>query len=227
MNLLEKTVYFSIFMQLLTGIIQFDGMFIKLPEEHAVLSDVLKLETGVQFIEAFFYIWLISNLLSFKNVKTMASKRYYDWVLTTPAMLLATIVYMRYLQQQQEPHPNTKPIDFWKFLDTDRDKIALIFGSNFLMLLMGYLGEIGKMAMKTSVTVGMIFFIYSFYVIWENYAKHTAKGTELFTFLFFIWGLYAVAALMNPVNKNIGYNILDIISKNFYGLYIYFVIKSI
>ena len=67
----------------------------------------------------------------------------------------------------------------------------------------------------------------TFYLIWEEYAKHSSEGVKLFKFLFVVWGLYAVAALMRPKKKNIGYNLLDIVSKNFYGLYIYYVIKTI
>ena len=64
-DLVLLTVYFSVFMQFLTSAIQFDGIFIKLPEEHGILTDILKMETIVQVIEACFYVWLIFN---FKNI---------------------------------------------------------------------------------------------------------------------------------------------------------------
>ena len=35
-----------------------------------------------------------------------------------------------------------------------------------------------------------------------------------------IWSLYGVAAMLPSNYKNFSYNILDIFSKNFYGLYI-------
>tara|TARA_B100000674_G_C37019330_1_gene549149 strand:- start:181 stop:468 length:288 start_codon:yes stop_codon:yes gene_type:complete len=95
------------------------------------------------------------------------------------------------------------------------------------MLALGFMGEIGNMNIVNSVIIGSLFFLYTFYLIWDQYAKYTQEGTLLFYFLFVVWGLYAVAALMRPKMKNIGYNLLDIVSKNFYGLYIYYVIKSI
>ena len=95
------------------------------------------------------------------------------------------------------------------------------------MLLLGYLGEIDVMSIVNSVIVGTLFFIYTFYVIWDEYAKYSKEGSMLFYFLFVVWGLYAVAALMKAKYKNISYNLLDIVSKNFYGLYIYYVIKMI
>jgi len=44
----------------------------------------------------------------------------------------------------------------------------------------------------------------------------------LFLFVFIVWSIYGVAAMMPTPYKNISYNILDIIAKNFYGLYIYY-----
>ena len=42
-----------------------------------------------------------------------------------------------------------------------------------------------------------------------------------------VWGLYGVAAMTDLKTKNISYNILDIVSKNFYGLFIYYIILQI
>jgi hypothetical protein len=39
-----------------------------------------------------------------------------------------------------------------------------------------------------------------------------------------VWSLYGVAAIMPYYWKNIGYNILDIFSKNFFGLYLAYVL---
>ena len=41
------------------------------------------------------------------------------------------------------------------------------------MLLLGFMGELGKMSIVNSVIVGMVFFLYTFYLIWEEYAKHS------------------------------------------------------
>lgn len=224
-DLVLLTVYFSIFMQFATSIVQMDGIFIKLPKEHAILTDILKMETIVQVIEASFYVWLVFN---FKNIQKMASKRYYDWVITTPLMLLATIMYMRYLELKEgQKDPQGSIIKFNDFLRENRLNISKISVSNFLMLLLGYLGEINVMSIVNSVIVGTFFFLYTFYVIWDQYAKYSKEGSMLFYFLFVVWGLYAVAALMKAKYKNISYNLLDIVSKNFYGLYIYYVIKMI
>ena len=222
-DLVLLTVYFSVFMQFLTSAIQLQGIFIKMPEEHAILTDILKMETIVQVIEASFYVWLIFN---FKNIKKMASKRYYDWVITTPLMLLATIIYMKYLETRENVSGHSI-IKIKDFLWENSGNISKITVSNFVMLVFGYLGEVDTMNIVTSVILGSVFFLYTFYVIWDQYAKYSVAGKLLFYFLFVVWALYAVAALMTPKYKNISYNILDIISKNFYGLYIYYAIKKI
>ena len=199
MDLLLQSVYFSIFMQFITGIIQLDGLFIKLPKEHQILQDVLKLDTMVQFIEATFYVWLFFNV---KNIARMASKRYYDWMITTPAMLLATIIYMKYSENKERKIGAQLPeMKFFSFVNENKLNIAKIFASNALMLICGFLGEIRKIGMNMSVAIGTIFFLYTFYVIWEEYAKHSGEGVKLFKFLFIVWGLYAVVALMRPKNK--------------------------
>ena len=50
---------------------------------------------------------------------------------------------------------------------------------------------------------------------------------KLFKFLVVVWGLYGIAAMTDIKSKNIAYNLLDIVSKNFYGLFIYYYILYI
>ena len=39
--------------------------------------------------------------------------------------------------------------------------------------------------------------------------------------------MYGVSATFDVVTKNISYNLLDIVSKNFYGLFIYYKVKEL
>ena len=45
--------------------------------------------------------------------------------------------------------------------------------------------------------------------------------------MFIVWSLYGIAATLKPNEKNVSYNIPDIIAKNFYGLFIYYQILQI
>jgi bacteriorhodopsin len=44
--------------------------------------------------------------------------------------------------------------------------------------------------------------------------------------MFIFWSLYGVAAVFDFENKNTSYNILDIFAKNFFGMFLYWLIKS-
>ena len=71
-KLVEKTIWFSLLMQLITSIIPLHAFFIKIPENDKILTDILGLETIVQFVEMIFYIWIAYSVL---NVNKMASRR--------------------------------------------------------------------------------------------------------------------------------------------------------
>ena len=226
-KLVEKTIWFSLLMQLITSIIPLHAFFIKIPENDKILTDILGLETIVQFVEMIFYIWIAYSVL---NVNKMASRRYIDWVITTPMMLLSTIMFMKYKETKEIKKDNDlekKSLNTKDFLNDNKENIFSIFGYNLLMLLFGYLGETNVISKYLSIPIGFTFFIKSFEIIYKKYANKTLQGEKLFLFLTIIWALYGVAATL-PVNmKNVSYNMLDIISKNFYGLYIYYEIMKL
>ena len=95
------------------------------------------------------------------------------------------------------------------------------------MLVFGYLGEINILPKYISIPIGFIFFYKSFNLIYSNYGNKSIVGKNLFIFLVIIWGLYGVVAILPVTEKNISYNLLDIVAKNFYGLYIYYKISQI
>ena len=69
----------------------------------------------------------------------MTRRRYIDWSITTPIMLISTIIYMDYMyKRENEPEATLTLMDF---LRDNRTNIVLIFVLNALMLLFGYMGE--------------------------------------------------------------------------------------
>ena len=219
-KLVSKTIYFSLFVQIVTTLISLDGLNYNLNKEDSILKIILILEAFVQLIEGLFYVWVIYAL---KDLKIMTPRRYIDWFITTPTMLFTTIVFMEYLKQKE----NNNYFTLSDFIKNHKQNIIIILSCNFFMLLFGYLGEIKLLNNNLSVSLGFIFFFITFKVIYDNYAKYNELSYKLFIFLIIIWGLYGIAALMPLVNKNISYNLLDIISKNFYGLFIYYYITQI
>ena len=224
MNSVYVSTNISIIIQIITGLIGLSGLFINVPEKHEILQNVLTLETIVQFIEISFYIFVLKSM-AVTSLSKMAAARYLDWFITTPIMLLTSIIFFKY--EEYLENNVGKKIDFWNFLKTERDNIIIITTCNFLMLFFGYLGEIGIIDMKVSLTLGFLFFGITFYYIYTNYAVKSKNGTLLFYYILLIWGSYGIGAMMPHETKNNMFNILDIFSKNFFGLYLYYRISKI
>ena len=89
------TTDLSIFLQIITGFVSAQGIFIEVPEKHKILNEVLMAETFVQAVELVFYTYFLKSM-AITSLPQMASVRYFDWVITTPTMLLKTIVYFKY-----------------------------------------------------------------------------------------------------------------------------------
>ena len=221
-TLVSKTIYLSLIVQILTTLISLGGLFVKLKEKDLVLKEILALEGIVQLIESAFYIWVI---FAIHNLENVTPRRYIDWSFSTPIMLISTIVFMKY-QEYKENNINKsfKMIDFFK---ENKNNIIKIFVYNGLMLLFGFLGEAGIIDKRIGIPIGFVFFYLSFDLIYQEYAKKSELGKKLFIFLVVVWGLYGVAAMTDLNTKNISYNMLDIVSKNFYGLFIYYIILQI
>jgi hypothetical protein len=218
------TTDLSIFIQILTGFVSMQGIFIKLPEKHKVLNEVLMAETFVQAIELIFYTYFLKSL-AITSLPQMASVRYFDWVITTPTMLLTTIVYFKYEEYIEKNRDEILHVtDFFK--ENIQNVITIIL-CNFLMLLFGYLGEVGAIDMVTSIIVGFIFFGITFYTIYKDYATKSQQSMKIFKFIFSIWTLYGLAAILSPYQKNIMFNVLDIFAKNFFGLYLFYKINTL
>jgi len=235
-SLLLKTVYISIIIQIVTGIFNVYVMLVHDDKEMVLLKSILLLELIVQLVEGAFYVWMAYLFSSIKNV---TPKRYFDWMITTPLMLFSLCMYLEYLKEEEEKKENKenkgkdeKKDAFENYtLDPIIDafsknkKILIqIFLLNWLMLLFGYLGEIGFMNNWIAVISGFIPFVVYYMMIYNNYAKYTEFGEKMFWYFAGIWSLYGVAAVMPYYWKNISYNILDIFSKNFFGLYLAYVI---
>ena len=219
---IKNTIWFSLLIQLITGVISLSGLLITLPEKDKILRDILGLETVVQFIEAGFYLWVA---YAAKDTIKMTSRRYIDWVITTPMMLLSTIMFMKY-QEKKEKESDEK-VETRSFLMENKELIIKMFVYNFGMLVSGYIGEINLLPKWITTTVGFYFFYESFNLIYRNYAEKSELGKKLFNFLLGVWSMYGVAAMLPVKMKNISYNLLDIVAKNFYGLYLYYKILEV
>jgi len=215
MELLKISVYLSLLIQVLTGFFDFYVIQLNIPSKLIVLKQALIMELIVQIVEGIFYVWLALNIASVDNI---TPHRYYDWYLTTPTMLVTLCVYLIYLRND-ESNIETKDSLIKIVYDNLNTLIPIIF-LNFVMLTSGYLAEIKQISKTPGILFGFIPFLIYFYLIYENFAKYSKLGFNLFLFFFVVWFSYGIAALMSYKTKNIMYNILDLFAKNFFGVYL-------
>lgn len=206
-----NTLVISISIQIITGIMDVVAYFV--PTIY-LLRQLLILELFVQILEGTFYVWLAYH---FNNVSNVTPKRYMDWVITTPTMLITFILFLIYLKE----HKHT--LEFFTLMKENSTVIIPVLLLNWLMLLFGYLGEIKKIPVLTSVLLGFIPFLIYYYIIYVNYVQGAGY---LFWYFFFFWGLYGIAALLPYYLKNMFYNILDLFAKNFFGIFLSYIIIS-
>ena len=64
---------------------------------------------------------------------------------------------------------------------------------------------------------GFVLLAASFGVM-ATFLESDGMSIALFVAMLFVWALYGVAAAFSYKPKNIAYNVLDIVSKNFYGV---------
>lgn len=186
----------------------------------ALIKQLLGLEVAVQVVEGGFYAWLYNNINTIKNI---TPKRYADWAITTPTMLITMVAYIIYLNNKT----TTGSLSLAQILRENAGPFVQILGLNWLMLLFGYLGEIGVIPMVAGVAIGFAPFIAYFYIIYDKFVNQTVSSTtsmKIYTYFLVFWSLYGVVAVLPYTLKNTIYNVLDLFSKNFFGLFLSYLI---
>ena len=228
-SLLHSSLWFSIVVQLVTGVIELLAFFVKTPPGMGLIKQLLGLEVAVQAVEGSFYAWLYYNI---DRVKNITPKRYADWAITTPTMLVTLIAYIIYLNTDKGNGNDS--LSLIQILRENAVPIAQILGLNWLMLLFGYLGEVGVFSLLTGVAIGFVPFIAYFYIMYERFVANDAihtngtSGTSLKIYAYFLvfWSLYGIVAVLPYALKNTIYNVLDLFSKNFFGIFLSYLIVS-
>lgn len=219
-NLVDYTLIFSLLIQIIIILGTSIGLFIQVDPKDYIIKQIFILEYIVQIIEAAMYLWLSYSVI---NSASMVQRRYIDWFITTPIMLFTTVLYMKY----NTVYPNTSTITLNKVIKNETINLLTIFSYNTLMLVCGLVGELYPTYSKLLIPLGFYFFYRVFYIIYNTFVLDNIINLRLFIFITTIWGLYGVAALFTPHIKNICYNILDIISKNFYEIYIFWIMLTL
>lgn len=211
--LVLKTAKLSLFVQLAFVGITGASLFVTVPKGHDLLTSIVILETASQVIEFTYYT---ASIYVFGRIATWT--RYIDWFLSTPIMLISTMAFLAYLDVDGKPRPTHMS---HLFDDDHAVPTAAVLGFNFLMLCFGLLTETRYIDSRYGLTLGMVAFLGSFYVMFASYVRRpNPVSIVLFMFVYVVWGLYGVAATLSNVSKNVCYNFLDVVSKNFYGAFL-------
>ena len=209
----------SVIIQIITGIIEITSLFIKVPLEFLFLKQMMLLEIFVQFIEGSFYTYWLYN---FKTILNVTPKRYFDWIITTPTMLINLIFYLVFLQYLD--NNTSDKLNFFRLFNKEFYTIIIILLLNWVMLLFGYLGETSVIPILLGVSLGFIPFLIYYYIIYEKYTLFSNDGYKIFFYFFICWSFYGIVAVLPYNIKNVCYNILDLFSKNFFGIFLSYLI---
>lgn len=183
----------------------------------AGIRHILNLETCISVVAAFFYTQFIKKLkltetglnsISEKtkvNYKAINITRYTDWAITTPIMLLVLLLVFCYNTNQK--------------LKASFFLLVLIL--NYLMLYAGYAGEKKKLSRKHATIWGFVFFFLLYGIIYMKYLHNNYNFDNQMIFWAFVifWAFYGVLYNYDEEKKNIGYNVLDLFSKCFVGIF--------
>lgn len=205
-NVVYRSAVASLFVQLLVGLVTAGGFFVPLPDEEAEdLRLIFGLELGSQLIEFVYYLLVVCW---YREIQTWT--RYLDWVISTPAMLLSTILFFRH-RASEVLVPDT----------FEMGTLYACLGLNWLMLSFGFAMEASQAVSRgIGLALGGAAFVGSFTVLSLFLASTDALSVGLYVAMYAVWSLYGVAAALDDVPKNVAYNALDIVSKNFYGIFL-------
>ena len=172
------------------------------------IRNILNLETCISVVAAFFYGKFVHSLETEKeiNYAKINDTRYTDWAITTPIMLLVLVLALLY-------NNKSGAMKFSSYL--------LILLLNYGMLGMGYIGELGLLSKTNSNIAGFGFFAAMYGFIYYKYLhkKYNFDNSILFWAFVILWAFYGVVYMMDEVTKNVAYNVLDLLSKCFVGIF--------
>ena len=225
-SLVKSSFYFTYIFLITTGTICFiEALRNPVPQ----IRHIMNLETCISVVAGYFYGLFVDKLNKAEKEAQEAKEnkelelplekindmRYTDWAISTPLMLLVLCMVLGY--------ENKVTVTFLPFV------LVLLF--NFLMLGSGYLGELGRLSISMANAIGFVFFFLMYGTVWKVYmsgSKITYQSKVIFWLFVGLWALYGVFYQSPKMTKIFGYNILDLLSKAFVGIFFWFYLtKSI
>lgn len=216
----ESAFYFNHVWMGITVIITLITSFIlKIPLQKYIIL----MEAFISAVSTYIYylLWKKIQINKINNEpidwKGITVLRYNGWFFTTPIMLLALLFFLS----------STTNITFSPIIP-----IAIVI-LDWIMLYLGYLGEIGNITRNTALIAGFIPLFIIFWIIYQTFFKNQFvfrnlaffKNQTFFKinniiFILFIlfWTLYGIGYTFELEPRNYLMNVLDLLSKSFIGL---------
>ena len=179
-----------------------------------MIRHIFNLETCISIVAGYFYYLFVEKIKKYEakqqkiDWKEMTQIRYLDWAITTPMMLIVLCAALAYNIK--------KTVTF--------SVIALVILLNYVMLYFGYLGETNVMEKCPSAGASFLSFFLMYFIVFYNYIKpkYNLPNYVFFTLYFVVWTAYGMVYFLDEETKNIMLNGLDVFSKCFIGLGLWF-----
>jgi bacteriorhodopsin len=208
-RLVNTTFYITYTFLLMTAIITFIEA---MRTSNSSVRHILNLEACIAIVTALFYKQFMKKLNQYSqdrelNYKEINITRYTGWMITKPIMLLGLCLVFGY---------NNKT-------SMNASYFLMVILINFIMLSFGYIGEIGMINKRLAQLVVFIFILILYGLIYYTFIhdKHNFDNTIFFWAFVCFWFLYGILYDMDEETKIIGYNMLDIFSKCFVGIFLW------
>ena len=139
-------------------------------------------------------------------------------------MLITFMFYLKFVSNQEQ---NIKSESYLTELKKEWKVVLNVILLDWIMLISGYLGEKNIFSYLTTTLVGFVPFLLMFYIIYNNFAVQSKQSQKIFWYFSGVWAIYGIAAILPYKIKNSLYNILDLFSKNFFGLFLGYVLYNV
>jgi hypothetical protein len=180
---------------------------------------IILLEAVISGISTTIYYFLNKKVMNNKanneevDWEGIALLRYRGWMFSTPIMIITFLLFLSSVT---------------KIKLTVQTSIVVVL-LDWLMLAIGYLGELEIINRTIAVITGFIPLIIIFGIIYNTFLRNKFVFINYFLFVCFVvfWSLYGIGYMWELEPRNYLYNWLDLLSKSGFGVIfaIYFLYK--
>ena len=210
MDAVRRSAQLSVAVQAVTGVVSLVGISFAPTSD---LQVIVVLETVSQFIELAWYTYVLCMAVHIRSWM-----RYLDWILSTPLMLFSLAFFFEHRRVFVARGGISDPSAVFR-----APGILGVFVFNNVMLFFGWALERTILCLPSRrqlLAGGFVAFVGSFASLFTYVDANDAVSNAVFWSTAVVWSLYGVAAALPYVEQQVTYNLVDIVSKNGYGIFV-------